>query len=97
VVEAFFGEVELAAGADTRFDDALARVRKELTQLDDLEYRARRIVESLAKLLQGSLLLRYGPPAVAHAFCASRLDGDAGLAFGTLPTGVDTSEILARV
>jgi putative acyl-CoA dehydrogenase len=97
VVEAFFGEVELAAGADTRFDDALARVRKELTQLDDLEYRARRIVESLAKLLQGSLLLRYGPPAVAHAFCASRLDGDSGLAFGTLPTGVDTTTILSRV
>ncbi len=96
VVAAFFGEVELAAGADTRFDDALARVHKELTQLDDIEFRARRIVESMAKLLQGSLLLRHGHPAVAAAFCASRLDGDSGLAFGTLPTGLDTAAILDR-
>ena len=41
-------------------------------------------------------MVRHGPPAVADAFCASRLDGDGGAAFGTLPTGVDTAAILAR-
>jgi putative acyl-CoA dehydrogenase len=95
-LQAFFDEVELAAGADSRLDDAVARVRKELTSLDDIEYRARRVVEQLALVFQGSLLVRHAPVAVADAFCGSRLGGDWGIAFGTLPVGVDTSAIIAR-
>ncbi|MQA27908.1 MAG: DNA alkylation response protein [Micromonosporaceae bacterium] len=95
-VEAFFAEVELAAGADARLDEATAQLRKELTDLDDIQYRARRIVESMALVLQGSVLLRRGHPAVADAFCASRLGEDWGAAFGTLPAGVDTAAILDR-
>jgi putative acyl-CoA dehydrogenase len=95
-VEAYFEEVSLAAGADTRLDEATARLRKELSNLDDIQYRARRIVESMALVLQGSLLQRYGNPAVADAFCASRLADDRGIAFGTLPTGLDTAAIIDR-
>jgi putative acyl-CoA dehydrogenase len=95
-LQAFFDEVELAAGADSRLDDAVARVRKELTSLDDLEYRARRVVEQLALVFQGSLLVRHAPAAVADAFCGSRLGGDWGVAFGTLPVGVDTASIVER-
>jgi putative acyl-CoA dehydrogenase len=50
----------------------------------------------MALLLQGSLLLRHGDPAVADAFVASRLAADWGVAFGTLPTGLDTAKILER-
>jgi putative acyl-CoA dehydrogenase len=46
--------------------------------------------------LQGGLLLRHGSPAVADAFNASRLSGDWGGAYGTLPTGLDTDAILDR-
>ncbi|MEA5361230.1 acyl-CoA dehydrogenase family protein [Amycolatopsis sp., V23-08] len=95
-VAAFFEEVEQAAGGDARLDDAVDRVRKELTDLDGIEYRARRLVESLALVLQGSLLVRHGHPAVADAFCASRFGGDWGIAFGTLPSGVDTGAIIER-
>ncbi|HVV09711.1 acyl-CoA dehydrogenase family protein [Amycolatopsis sp.] len=95
-VEAFFGEVDLAAGADSRLDDAIGRVRKELADLDDIQYRARRLVESMALVLQGSLLVRYAPAAVADAFCASRLGGDWGIAFGTLPSTVDTKAVVER-
>jgi putative acyl-CoA dehydrogenase len=95
-LEAFFDEVDLAAGADSRLDDAVARVRKEFTSFDDLEYRARRIVEQLALVFQGSLLVRHAPAAVADAFCGSRLAGDWGVAFGTLPVGVDTETIIGR-
>jgi len=95
-VEAFFGEVERAAGADHRLDAATARLRKELADADSAQYRARRLVESMALVFQGSLLLRHGHPAVADAFCASRLDSDWGVAFGTLPTGVDTGAIIDR-
>ncbi|WP_409491543.1 acyl-CoA dehydrogenase family protein [Amycolatopsis sp. cmx-11-12] len=95
-VAAYFAEVEQASGADARLDDAVGRLRKELSDLSDIEYRARRLVESMALVLQGSLLVRHGTTAVADAFCASRLGGDWGVAFGTLPSGVDTRAIIAR-
>ncbi len=96
-VEAVFAELDAAAGADMRLDEAVIALRKELTDLEDAQFRARRLVERLALCLQGALLVRYGDPAVADAFCASRLGGDWGVAFGTLPSGVDTRAILARV
>ncbi|GAA1075109.1 acyl-CoA dehydrogenase family protein [Kitasatospora arboriphila] len=95
-VDAFLAELDAAAGADRRLDAATAALRKQLGDLTDLEYRTRRLVESMALTLQGSLLVRYGDPAVADAFCASRLGGDHGLAFGTLPAGTDTAAILDR-
>ncbi|WP_116205898.1 acyl-CoA dehydrogenase family protein [Amycolatopsis circi] len=95
-VAAFFAEVELAAGGDSRLDDAVDRLKKDLSDVDDLEFRARRVVESMALVLQGSLLVRHAPRAVADAFCGTRFGGDWGLAFGTLPAGTDTSAIIAR-
>ena len=41
--------------------------------LEDIEFRARRVVERMALALQGSVLVRHGDPAVADAFCATRL------------------------
>lgn len=98
-VEAFFAEVDAAAGADRRLGDAVGRLRGELGRLGDPEQAqaaGRRLVESMALVLQGSLLVRHGHPAVADAFCASRLGGDWGAAFGTLPSGVDTGAIIER-
>ncbi|KXF87829.1 acyl-CoA dehydrogenase [Rhodococcus ruber Chol-4] len=96
-VDAFFAEVRLAEGADSRLDDAVARVGKELADLENVEYRARRIVELMALVLQGAQLVRHGHPAVADAFCATRLGDDWGIVLGTMPTGLDTAAILARV
>jgi putative acyl-CoA dehydrogenase len=95
-VEAFFVELACAQGVDHRLDAAVADLRRQLARRDNLEARARRIVETMALVLQGALLVRYGHPAIADAFCASRLGGDWGRAFGTLPTGVDFGAILAR-
>ncbi|MFF9017099.1 acyl-CoA dehydrogenase family protein [Streptomyces sp. NPDC014870] len=99
-VDAFFAEVDRASGADHRLDAATARLRKDLADLGDdpaaVQYRARRVVERMALVLQGSLLVRHGHPAVADAFCASRLDSDWGIAFGTLPPGLDTASIIDR-
>jgi putative acyl-CoA dehydrogenase len=50
----------------------------------------------MALALQGSLLVRNAPPAVADAFCASRLSGDGGLEYGTLPSGSDFETIIER-
>jgi putative acyl-CoA dehydrogenase len=96
VLQSFFDEVALAGGADARLDAYTASVRAEFADLEGIETRARRIVERLALALQGSLLVRNAPPAVADAFCASRLAGDWGNAFGTLPAGTDFDTIIAR-
>ena len=64
--------------------------------VETIEPRARRIVERMALALQASLLVRYGDAAVADAFCASRLSGDWGQAFGTLPAGTDFGRIIER-
>lgn len=95
-LDAFFAEVEQAEGSDVRFDAALVGLKKELTSFDDIEHRARRVVEQLALVFQGSLLVRHAPAAVADAFCATRLGGDWGGAYGTLPTGLDLDAILER-
>jgi putative acyl-CoA dehydrogenase len=93
-VEAFFAELDLAAGADRRLDDAITRLRKDVA--DASESAARRIAEAMAVTLQAALLVRHGHPAVADAFAATRLAGDRGHAYGTLPPSVSTQEIIAR-
>jgi putative acyl-CoA dehydrogenase len=50
----------------------------------------------MALALEGSLLVRGAPPAVADAFCASRLGGDGGLEYGTLGAGTDFETIIER-
>jgi putative acyl-CoA dehydrogenase len=40
--------------------------------------------------------VRHAPPAVADAFCAARIEGDAGLNYGTLPASADAKAIVAR-
>ncbi|MEO7196962.1 MAG: acyl-CoA dehydrogenase family protein, partial [Solirubrobacterales bacterium] len=87
-VEAFLDEIEAGADAEPRLERALGALRGELADAADIESRARRVVERMALALQASLLVRFGDPAVSDAFCATRLDGDWGHAFGTLPPAV---------
>ena len=98
--EALMAEVELAAGSDGRLDSASAKAREEVRRAASdpwaAQVTARRIVERLAVLLQASLVLRHSPPAVAEAFLASRLNGDSGHAFGTLPATVEFDSIIER-
>jgi putative acyl-CoA dehydrogenase len=89
-------EVREAQGADARLDAHVHKLERQFSDPATLESRARRIVEGMALALQGSLLVRHGAPAVADAFCASRLGGDGGLEYGTLPAGTDFEAILER-
>jgi putative acyl-CoA dehydrogenase len=93
---AFLAEVELARGIDARLDGAVERLERELRDAGDSGGGARRLVERMCLALQASLLVRHGDPEVAEAFCASRLDGDGGHAFGTLPPGLDLAAIIHR-
>jgi putative acyl-CoA dehydrogenase len=93
---AYLKEVSSAAGADRRLDEAVTDLKSRLADPEDPEGRARAIVERMALVLQGSLLVRHAPHEVADAFCASRLAGDWGRAFGTLPSGTATAAIVER-
>jgi putative acyl-CoA dehydrogenase len=95
-LEVFLGEVRQAQGADERLDARVKELESQFTEPATLQARARRVVESMALCLQGSLLVRHAPHAVADAFCAARLAGDGGLEYGTLPAGTDFEAIIAR-
>jgi len=95
-LEVFVAELELARGANAQLDDSVRRLKDQFLDPATLESRARRVVEAMALCLQGSLLVRGAPAAVADAFCAARLGGEGGLEYGTLPAGVDFEAIIAR-
>ncbi|MFC8291136.1 acyl-CoA dehydrogenase family protein [Streptomyces sp. NPDC057242] len=95
-LDAFLREVGAARGADHRFDRAVRGLLAELADLSGIEARARRLAERMALVLQGALLVRWAPPEVADAFCAARLGGDGGAAFGTLPHTLDLRSVVER-
>ncbi|MDQ6841954.1 MAG: DNA alkylation response protein, partial [Actinomycetota bacterium] len=67
-----------------------------LLTAEEPQFHARRMVEGLALALQGSLLVRHAPAAVADAFSASRLAGDCGRVYGTLGAKLDARAIVDR-
>jgi putative acyl-CoA dehydrogenase len=93
---AYVDEIKAAAGADRRLDTYVGALEKSLQPgaLDEAE--ARSIVERLALAWQAALLVQSAPPAVADAFCASRLAGTGGRTLGTLAVGADAKAITAR-
>jgi putative acyl-CoA dehydrogenase len=95
-VPALLEELKAARGADRQLDAFVDRLASDLMEPGDAEMRARSLAERIALALQGSLLARFGHPAVSAAFLRSRIGGERGVAFGTLPAGVDTAAILER-
>ena len=96
VLESFFAEVAPARAANKHLAEAVQALQQELSHLDNIEWRARFLVERMALILQGALLVQHAPASLADAFCATRLGGSWGHAFGTLPPGIDAQAILAR-
>ena len=93
-LEVWRAEVSAARG-NVCLDRAAASLFDDLTRPVP-ETRARLIAERLALVLQGALLVRFAPPAVADAFCATRLGGDGARSFGVLPEAADIAAIIDR-
>jgi putative acyl-CoA dehydrogenase len=93
---AFLDVVDGQRGSDPRLDSSVSALRGRLAEPAQAEADARRVVEQMAAVLEGSLLVRHGDPDVAEAFCASRLGGDWGHSFGTLPRGLRLTSIVER-
>lgn len=96
VVQASFAELKRARGGHALLDAWIDALQREVGRTDDLEYRARSLVDRLALALQAALLVQHAPAAVADAYCAARLGQQGAGQYGTLPSGVDCAAILAR-
>ncbi len=93
-VEAVMAEIKM--GNDRRLTAFVDDLLQDLKNSSPNESEARRLVERLALALQGSLLVRHSPPAMVDAFFASRISGDWGRNFGTLPAKIDFKTIIDR-
>jgi putative acyl-CoA dehydrogenase len=105
-VEALLQEFQTVSGKDKRLDGYLSSIQAELKEylkqsLNNSgaadQGQARRLAEALALGLQAALVVRHSPAPIAEAFLASRIDGDHGYCFGTLPAEIKLNGILDRV
>ena len=98
--DAFFEVVAEATGEHAALDLEIAEAQAVVLEVSAdaaaAASRARELTERLALVLQASLLVQHAPAVVADAFVRTRIEGDGGLLYGTLPPGVDTAAILER-
>jgi putative acyl-CoA dehydrogenase len=88
---------ELAGSGDVRLQAFVETLQQRMTGADrNDEAQARVLTRDLVLALQAALLIKHAPHAVADAFCASRLNGEGGAVFGTLPRGCDLGAIAER-
>ena len=95
-LDALVGLVEAHATADNGLQACLQRIQNGLRDRQNMECRARAIVEDIALAVQGTLMIKSGNPSMSEAFVAGRLTRRAGALFGDLPTGLDLDSLVAR-
>lgn len=96
VRDALFAELHAVRGTDADLDRTILELEAELDADDSFETRGRAVVERAAIALQAALLLTAGADGLGQAFCAARLGGNRGLAYGALPAGVPVDQLIAR-
>ena len=95
-VAVLLSEVRAGASGDPHLALFVDALETQLTETEGIEQRARRIAEMAALALQASLMAQHAAPAAADAFFSSRVQGDWGHAFGTLPGSARCEEIITR-
>jgi putative acyl-CoA dehydrogenase len=91
---ALFAELETARGAYAALDRAIDKAKARLKTAS--EPHARVLVEDLALALQGALLARHAPKAVADAFVATRLGDTPWRTYGAFDAEIDVRAIVTR-
>ena len=95
-LDTFAAELALARGGDDRLDRACDELLHFLRQGLPSEAGARLIAERMALVLQGALLVRHSPPAVADLFVSTRIAGEGGRSFGAIGQATDVNAIVKR-
>lgn len=96
VVDTFFSELKSQTGKNTHYDKRIDDLGRLLLQKDDIEYRARHVVDMMATAFQASTLLRADNTLMADAYCSSRLNASSAHNYGTLPGNIDVKSIIRR-
>jgi putative acyl-CoA dehydrogenase len=94
--DAVFEELQSAAMLDATLHAEVQALHRILASSQAMEMGARRLVERLALALQSAVLLRAGNMSVAGTFCRTRLGGERGQAFGTLPSDAPFAMLIDR-
>ncbi len=94
-LEALLSELAQASGKHPLYDSALAKLQEALACQNNVEIRARQLMEQLALCWQAATLLVYGEPLIAEAFVRSRL-ATSFHQYGTLPEDIDVNAIVKR-
>jgi putative acyl-CoA dehydrogenase len=94
--DALFGELMSVKGEHADLDQSIKWLGQAFDDRSTLEMRSRYVVERMALALQAAILIRAGNADVAQAFCSSRLEGEHGLAFGTLSADAPLQKLIAR-
>ena len=92
--DAFFTEVENRTQSDT-VRKAVGDLRGAVANPDQLERRARTIVNGMGTVMAASLLERHATEPVADAFIKTRIGSQPGRLHGDLPVSVDPKTILS--
>ncbi|WP_372524958.1 isovaleryl-CoA dehydrogenase [Piscinibacter sp.] len=95
IADALAAELAPARGANAAFDRFASALPQRIDEAT-AETDARRLAQDVALAVQAALLRQHAPEAVFEAFCRSRLGGDWGQAFGTLPSATDFDSIIER-
>ncbi|MEO8753656.1 MAG: isovaleryl-CoA dehydrogenase [Casimicrobiaceae bacterium] len=96
ILEALHAELHAARGGNAVLDRHTDALLSDLRDPEDIEYRARDLVDRMALGLQAALLVRHAPAWLADAFCGSRLSSIGHHQYGALPRGVDCGRIIDR-
>ena len=94
-VNVFLEELEQSRGKDATLDERLDVLRDDFSQ-PIAEGDARRLVEKMAIAWAATLMVEHGDPVVSDAYFMSRVAGDHGSLFGTLPNSCELGVISRR-
>ncbi len=92
--DALFAELDAACGTYAALDKAIDAAKESLAAVT--EAGARRLVETLALVLQASLLTQHAPTAIADGFIATRLGGAPWRTYGAFEAAIDVGAIVKR-
>ena len=95
-LKALLAELEEARDRHPLFDARLDALLVDLADQQDIEMRARQLMESLALLWQSATLLVYGEAWIAQAFVSARLAEKQYHQYGTLDKAIDVQAIVRR-
>jgi putative acyl-CoA dehydrogenase len=97
-IDVVFAEIAAARSGNTDLDRFADLLHATLRSSAGDEAAARVLAQRIALAVQAALLVRFAPPFVADAFCASRLApaAFAGGVFGTLAPAIARRDIMRR-